>query len=327
MLRSLAVALLITFPALADMTLRYTMEVKPGPSMPPQAVDQMKSALGTMMDKGIIYCFKENGASYTKFGPTIQIFDPTTRMNITLLVEKKVYSQGEAGKQDAMNSDAMAQLKKMTDNGGFKVTTESSGRTRTIGGFEAEEKLITMEMSLQGSVPPDQAAQMPPSMKMKMSMWYPTANENNTKPILKKYRELAQMGMLANNPMEQIGKMFAGSPQAAAELQNLTQDSMRGGVMLGLEYSMIMPGMAKRMAAMLGRKPEEVDDNEPLMTMVLSLKEFSEGEVQEDLFKIPEGFKEVKMDEMSKLMLEVYQPKKPDQQKPSDDEKKDEKKQ
>jgi len=128
----------------------------------------------------------------------------------------------------------MEQFKKMTDSG-FKVSSDKTGNTRKIGDYMAEETLVRMEISLKAALAAQgQAPQpgMPDVMKMVMSMWFPTSTEGETKPMLKKYKELVQLGMLMNDPMQQMGKMFGNNPQVAAQMQTLVQDQAKGGLML-----------------------------------------------------------------------------------------------
>jgi len=84
MLRTLLIALILVVPALADMTIRYTMELKPSPYMPPQAIEASKNALGDMFDKGIGLHVQGERRLLHEIRPTVTIFDPNTRMNTTL---------------------------------------------------------------------------------------------------------------------------------------------------------------------------------------------------------------------------------------------------
>lgn len=329
MLRTLLIALILVIPALADMTIRYTMDLKPSPYMPPQAIESTKAALGDMFDKGMVYTVKENGASYMKFGPTVTIFDPNTRMNTTLLIDKKIYAVTPPDSANLLAGDSMEQLKKMTDSG-FKVSSDKTGNTRKFGDYLAEETQVKMEISMKAALaaqgqPPQPG--MPESLKLVMSMWFPTATESETKPLLRKYKELVQLGMLMNDPMQQMGKLFGDNPQVAAQMQTLVQDSAKGGLMLSMEQATIMPGLARTMGKMQGKNPDDIGEDEPLLTLVMSLKEFSEGEAPDSLFQIPEGFKQVKPEEYSKIyqesMKERSQPKKPGEKK--EEEKKEDK--
>src|SRR5664279_784751 len=140
-------------PARADVTLRYTITLKFGSFLPPQAVDTMKQQLSNRMPEGSTVQIKGDRvctsmgqllaiADYAK--GVITILDPKTSRFATVPLAEYPAKILAMQKMPVMTPDAQ----RMFDNMKIDVKTSKTGQTATLLGIRAEETLLTISLEV-----------------------------------------------------------------------------------------------------------------------------------------------------------------------------------
>jgi hypothetical protein len=274
--------------ARADVTLRYSFEVKPGAAMPPPAVEAMKSQLQTL--PGFVTRLKGSQAfsavmgfnAITDFnGALITILDPKGKRYVTVSSAEYVSA---VSRQIELPPDARKLMEGMKIDAQARVT----GRTSVIQGIQAEERefvsVIEMPAGPQG---PSRA------MRMVYSVWAPRSDEIIRHPALQELAEYAARAYAGMNPADMMQKMFAQAPGMGEKMRAIMDEFKNARVILGARGAVYLPGMAAMMEQLrnAGKPvPPGFDVNAPMMEFIMDLQELSTEEVPMSAFEIPEGY-------------------------------------
>jgi len=272
MIRTL-VLLVALLPARGDVTLRYSMEVEAASSLK----EELKKAQPELFDQGMVYAFTDDGWNYTRTGSLVLIFDPDTQQQKVLLTSKKIYASVAAAEWQRIQGSRKSDLEKIGQPGALSVSSENTNRSKRVLNIYTEERLISLKYSL---------AQLglPEGAETRLSFWRPTPGEIERVPALRRLEELTQSGLARFSPAQQIAETFGANPQLAASLQALSQEMLQVGIFLEMRLATIIPGW----------QPEDA----PPMGIVYTLRELSDAKAPRHYFQIPEGFKEVPLEEL-----------------------------
>lgn len=305
---ALASLTLLAIPVLnADVTLRYKMEVKMNPTLPPQLVEQATKGMSAAMPHESSLQFK-NGKGFSSSGANASICD-FTKQEITLLdKDGKRYATVPAAKLGDEMTAAMPQMPEQAKAAMAAMKThfqsKVTGQTATIMGVEAEER----EMEITVDAPPMPNVPAGPMMRMVMHLWMPKTGETMRVPGI---RELAGYNLYAfatMNPAASMQKMFQQMPGFADAFQGMMKEMQSGGapVVLRIQFEMYMPmvaAMVKQNPAAAAAFGGSFDADSAFMTMNQELAELSTGAVPDSVFQIPEGFKAAAAADILKDMM------------------------
>lgn len=285
----------------ADVTLRYSVDFKAGPAMPPQAVEAMKTQLQMPMNQ---VTYLKGSKAYAKVfgftaisdfdGAVITVLDPKNKRYAT--VSAAEYAAA-AGKQAEIPPEARKVLEALQ----FDVNSRATGQTRVIHGINAEERevvlSITMPAGLQGG---------PKGMRMVYSMWAPRSDAAVNNPALQELQLYTARAYAGMNPSDMMQKMFAQTPGMAQKLKTMMDEFKNIHALLGFRGAMYVPGMAEMMEKMRAAGqpvPNAVDPNAPMMEFTMDLTELSTAAVPDSVFQVPADYVLGPMDEVMKSAL------------------------
>jgi hypothetical protein len=285
----------------ADVTLRYSVDFKAGPAMPPQAVEAMKTQLQMPM-KQVTYL--KGSKAYAKVfgftaisdfdGAVITVLDPKNKRYATVSAAEYVAA---AGKQAELPPEARKVLEAMR----FDVTSRATGRASVIKGIDAEERELVLSMSMPAGLQGG-----PKGMRMVYSIWTPRSDAAVNNPALQElalYTARAYAGM---NPADMMQKMFTQTPGMAQKLKAMIDEFKNMQAVLGFRGAMYVPGMAEMMEKLrqAGQPvPEGLDPNAPMMEFTMDLEEMSTATVPDSVFQVPSDYVLGPMDEVMKSAL------------------------
>jgi hypothetical protein len=281
----------------ADVTLRYSLDIKASPIMPPQALEALKS----QMQGYTIYLKGSKALVRIMSFTTISDFDGAM---ITLLDPKgnRFATVSSAEYMSAVGSLAQAppEARKVLDAMKFDVSTRATGRSEVVHGIQAEERelVFTIHMAL------PQFAEGP--LRMVYLMWAPRSDEvvrNRALQELSFYTDRAYAGM---NPADMMQKAFGQIPGMAEKLRSVMQESRNMRAILRMRGAFYMPGMAAILEKLRqsGRPvPEGVDPNAPMMEFMMDLLEMSTAEISDSVFRIPDDYTPAPFEEVMKSVM------------------------
>jgi hypothetical protein len=173
----LALALVASQAAWADLTIRYQFEMNFGPALPAAATDAVRQQVAGMFPSEIAMRVKGDKCA-NSFGPLrsiintgkgeITLFNPATKQFAT--VPQAEYMDRVIG-QPEMPQGLFQNLK-------IDVQTKRTGETATIQGIQAEENLVTVSVEMPSP------AGIPIALRMEIHQWWPTAGELSRVPAL-----------------------------------------------------------------------------------------------------------------------------------------------
>ena len=269
--------LLAVLPAMADITLRYAMDVDAGPDATADLKAALKKSQPELFDQGMVYAYTDDGWNYTRNGPLILIFDPETQQQRVLLASKKLYASVAVAEWQKIQGARKSDLETIGKPGATSITSERTNRSKRVLNIDTEERRINIKYSL-----PQQG--LPEGAETHLSFWCPTPSEIERVPALRRLEDLTQSGLARFSPGQQIAEVFGGKPQLAASLLALSQEMSQVGIFLEMRLSTIMPGWQP--------------DDAPTMEIVYTLKELSDKPAPRSYFQIPDGYKEVPIEEL-----------------------------
>jgi TonB family protein len=300
---SLVSALLLSLPALADVTMRSKIDYHLGSFVPAAAAETVNKQMGESLANGVTLRIKGK-RSLMAAGPTITIVD-NEKGTLTLIDPKgKRYATTNLADYGEKVKAAMPQLpeaaRQMLENLKFDVKTDKTGKTQTIKGIKTEEMVTTV--TVEGAGP---MAAM--SMKMEMHMWAAAPEELERVPALKEIAAYMKNQAAGTDPSSTAAKMFGQMPGLADKLKGPMEEMIKSSsqAVLRSEMKMMMPGSAKMMGAS--------NPDEPFMDMVTELAELSTDPIPDSAFQVPADYQEGKIEDV----LQAMNPARPGQQPPA----------
>ena len=291
-------------PLHADVTLRYKMEVKMNPTLPPALAAGAVQGMAALQQESVLRL--KGGKGFSTYMGFESIIDFTTQEMTLLDPASKQYSKlkydqfaEEMGRaMPAMPEQARAAM------ASFKAEVSpprATGRTDTIQGVEAEEHEVTI--SVAGPAMPNMPAG--PMIKMVMQFWSPKAGEAMRVPAIRELTGYSAWSYATMNPVASMSKYMNQLPGFAEAFGPLMKELQQGPV-LRTHMEMFMPAMV----AMLQRMPAAnnpfgagFDANAPFVQMNQELAEFSTAPVPDSVFQIPDGYQEAAASAMIQGLL------------------------
>jgi TonB family protein len=287
----------------ADVTMHSKMDYRLGSFVPAQAAEMMNKQMSAMLGNGVTLRVKGK-RSYMSSGPIITIVDGE-KNTITLIDPKgKRYATTTISEYADKLKAAMPEIpeaaKQMLANMKFDVKTDKTGKTDTIKGIKAEEMLVTVDADM-GAM----------TMKLEMHLWAATPDELARVPALKEIAAYMTSQATGNDPSAMASKMFAQVPGFADKMKEPMEKMMKSSsqAVLRSEMRMIMPGSAKMMGA--------TDPNEPFTDLTTDITELSTDAIPDSVFQVPQGYQEVKIEDLVQMMNPARQGQTPQQQPPA----------
>jgi hypothetical protein len=304
MTRRIAALFLSAGPLLfADVTLRYSVDFKMALPMPAGQTPQTgPTVLRIKGDK-----------TYSTFGKFTTIGDLATNRTIVIDAEHMRFASGSS--EDFVKA-LMAAVSAQTPNVPpqaqsamqmFKADVQSrkTGRTETIQGIPAEESEVVISLNM--NIPLPNVPTEGPFMRMVLHLWRASADDVARTPGL---AELARYNTavagLADPSADfsaSIHKMMAALPGIGGSLdqfQRAIEDlTKQPGMQLRMQMEAFSPMMAGLQAQ--GQAPAGgLDPAAPVLSMTNELVELSTAPIDDSVFQVPAGYREVELQEIVK---------------------------
>jgi TonB family protein len=271
----LALFLLLGVCCRADLTLRYTVEMKTGSGAPPALAKTMAIRIKgdkSLTQLGALTAIIANSDS------SITLLNPATKQYAQALMAE--YIDMLRAKLPSASAALMKQLK-------FDVETSKTGQFEMISGIRAEEHLTKMTMSMDAPGVP-----AGPLVRLEMHMWLASPDELNGFPALRQYAASAQRAMNISAAGDAVEKLFQQVPGAAEKLRVLTEEAARnsGSLTLKIQEAVYNPKGAP---------------NAPIAAITIELAEISSDAIDDSIFAPPPDFQLVSVAELIKVSTPV----------------------
>ena len=284
----------------ADLTLRYSQDVKMGSGLPAAATAAIESQLQNLGKERRIRI--KGDRSLTEIGVLTGISD-NAKGEITLLnpATKQYATLPLPDLLTAMQSAVAvpAAVQQMLQNLQFDVKSSKTGQTGMIAGFRAEERLTTMTASMNGAGPAGGTL-----LRMEMHMWIASPEEVSRVPAIREYAANAQTALRLFDPAEQIQKLFAQFPGFADKLKATVAElsGNPGSLTVQTQQKVYMPIMAQLAQLQPKTGAPAVDPNAPIMEMTSRLTEISTDPIDDSVFEVPADYQKASTEEMMKAL-------------------------
>ena len=295
--------LALATPLFADVTLRYTADYKLGFSLPQGAAGQIPAASLAALNRPTEIRIKGNKA-YQTLGDFVAITNLDTNEVTYLDPAGKRFGTAQADQVASIVAQAMppvpAQAQSFADLLKADVQSRKTGRTETIHGIAAEEHEIVVSLSIDiPNLPPGN-----PAMKLVMQMWRAAPAEADGNPALKELARYSNLTASSLSPAEFLrnltGPMQAFSKSMGPLVEEMTKDKTLV-VRTQLEATSPMMAMLAPQLQQQGQAlPAGIDPTAPLLSANQEIAELSTDPVDEAVFKIPEGYRKVDIQEILK---------------------------
>jgi hypothetical protein len=283
LLRFLSVVLLASVPAWADLTVRYSLDLKPGEALPASVFASMKKSAGDSYAPELLFQFNGAGLAYMKYGASTALFDQQQRKLTTLVTEEKQYRVLELGEAAASPAEEDEELRQLAEATGFKLQVDTPAGTRTLNGYQVREVRLKVVGTVEG-------AQGDETMTCLASLWVPVEAEWKARPVLQSYRDLGGRGSPVGDPIVSLAQAFGATPQLAWYLRGLLKQQLRNQVLVQADVALLMTGMTATMAELQGKKAA-AGPEKPFMGITMTLRELKEAPLPPSTYQIPQGFR------------------------------------
>lgn len=315
--RVILASVLASTLALADATIGYEMDIKPGAMVPAAAIEQMRNG---PIKYPMKMTLRVKGDRYTSTFANIRSIGTTKSSDMTLIDPSAsayavtTYEAWLASGQSQV-ANIPEEAKKILEQMKFETKSAPTGQTKKIMGVDAEETSATLTISM--PVPPSAPPTTPRQFEMRMSVWTAKSSELERVPHLKELGSVMKRMMANFDPSKSMSAMFGSMPGVTDALKSFSDIFTREGSVF-LEYTggFYIPGMAD-MARQAGQEPPAgVDLNGPVMEMVMKPTEIGGEAVGEQEFEVPKGYAKVEAAEIMAAMMGRARPQ-PQQPKPA----------
>lgn len=294
--RSLLVFLLAALSIRADLTLRYTTEVKTGSGLPAAAAAAVGQQLAnvpkerfvrikgdkTQSTSGALTVIMDNaGGEITLLNPAAKQYARIPMADLGAVMQKAVGLP-------AASQQALQSMKLDIDN-------KRTGQMGMVAGLRAEEHLLTMTMSMNL---PAVAASAAPMMRLELHTWVASQDELNRIPLLREYAASAERAARLFGTSDQIEKMFSQIPGLGEKVRAATEEmsSSPGSLTVKTTEAVYSPMMAQ-----LGQL-QGGDANAPLMELQTDLAQISTDSIDDSFFTIPADYEEASSEALIKAL-------------------------
>ncbi len=285
--RRLALFLLLAVCCHADLTLRYTVEMKIGSGAPPALAKTLEQQMAATPPQGRSIRIKGD-KTLSKIGALMAIIDNSTSAITLLNPATKQYAQVSTeelivGLKAKLPTATTAALKNMK----FDVQTSKTGQFATLSGLRAEEHLmaITLLMDVPGT--PEG-----PLLRMETHTWLADPDELSRIPALRQYAATVQRTFDAFSAGDAMEKLFEQLPGVAEKMRVLTDEAARnvGSLAMKIQAGVYIP---------------RADPNAPMLTMTTDLAEISSDPIEDSVFAVPPDFQLAPPAELVKALTPV----------------------
>ncbi|HYP13594.1 MAG TPA: hypothetical protein VEQ63_06705 [Bryobacteraceae bacterium] len=286
----------------ADVTIRYSYELKPGPMVPPAVAEKMRAPMETLLPaSGLKMQVKGNRAysnmpgmtSISDFdGAMITIIDPKNKKYATAESVEYIRSLADvhnsARKPMPAAEQMMAQMKTST-------SVRKTGKARIIHGIPATETEFTLTIEMPGT--------SPRSMRSVFSIWVPGQGEVERHPALREMLFFTQRAYEGTDPIAATQKVIGNGSGLFSGMSRLIGELRDSGVVLEMRISTYALGRAETVTSTGGKDAAVPASDAPLMEVVMRLEELSTAEVPASAFDIPREYAVVTMNEILRGVL------------------------
>lgn len=277
----------------ADLTLRYSVDVKSGLGMPAATSETLKQALANIPRERLIQI--KGDKTRTNSGALIAItdnalgeitlLDPATKKYArTHIAEFVTAIQGTMPAFPAAAEQALQNMK-------FDIQT-TTGQIGMVSGIRAQERVTTMTMSM--NIPGFAASDA--FLRMEMHIWRASPDDLSRVSGLREYAAYAQRALDTFNSIEQVEKMFGQIPgmgdKIRAVMQELSKDT--GSLTVKTQQTIYMPIAAR---VVPGANPDS-----PLMEMRSDLTTISSDAIDDAVFEVPADYQTESLADIVKAM-------------------------
>ena len=271
-------------PVFADITVRYTTDVKFGPALPPNILDRIRSGSSSALSGPTVIQLKGDKA-YSSSGTISSVEDYATNQMTYIDSANMRFATVSREEFTAKMAGAMPHLGAAASNM-FKteVQTRKTGRSETIQGVRAEEYLVEITMSL---AKPLTIAPAGPISRTVVHIWRATAEDTANNPVLAEYAGL-----------EKRNDSFTKSADFVRELTSQFQG-------LGAGIEAVRGEMTKEQSPVVRIQTDvfmpmlQSDPAAPAMSMDQEIV-YSNEPVADGVFQTPKGFRSVAIEEILK---------------------------
>lgn len=284
----------------ADLTLRYSQDLKMGTGLPAAATAAVASQLQNLGKERRIRI--KDDRSVSDIGGLVGISD-NAKGEITLLnaATKQYATLALPELLTAMQSAVAvpAAVQQMLQNLQFEVQSTKTGQTGMVAGFRAEERLTTMTASMNAAGAAGAAL-----LRLEMHTWIASPEEVSRIPAVREYAAYAQTALRAFDPAEQIQKLFAQIPGFADKLRGAVAELSAdpGSLTVQTQQKMYMPIMAQLAQLQPTAGAPATDPNAPIMEMTSRLIEISSDPIDDSVFTVPPDYRKASPEEILKAL-------------------------
>ena len=288
----------------ADVTAQYNSTIQMASFLP--GMDQaLKDAQSAMPSSAVL---RMKGTKlYSKYGRMESITD-LAKQELTLYdVASKTYATAPYSQAMEKMTGVMPEIPgdagKMLQSMKASFEAKKTGLTETILGIQGEETdgVLTVEGPAMPGMPPG------PLMKMVVRIWVARPEESLRLPALRELTGYTQFSANLLNTGEMMKKMMGKIPGFGDGIDSMYQELQKSkSVTLRTRMEVQMPMMAQlaqQMAKAGQPLPAGFDPNAPFMQMNQELVELSDAPLDEAMFQVPDGFRQVTFEELVKAMI------------------------
>jgi len=303
---AVALAVLLSQTARADLAIRYTFELKLGPAIPAAAADAIEQQIAGMLPGEVSMRVKGDKCA-SSFGPLtsiidgskgeITLFNPATKQFATVPVAE--YME-RALTQQQVPAAAQQALQGVLQGMKVGVQMKKTGEVSTIQGIEAEDNLIVLSMEMPSPTG------VPMSFRMEIHEWLASPSELNRIPALGELAGCSAAAGAGADPVAIIQKLLGQLPGASEKLGDVRKDlsGLKGRVALKTQVQVFSPAIMAMMATMAATQAQgrgaspAVDASAPLLEVVFNVAELSTDLLPDAVFKVPEGYQPAPLEDL-----------------------------
>ncbi len=269
--RPFAVLLLSSVALFGDITEKVSFRVEAGKHMPPEIAAKIAETFATVME-GLSQDVQIKGSratvrigtffSISDFdGALITILDRDNRRYATVSAQE--YRRAWKDQHGTAQSQAAApQRGEMRVDGQLRAT----GKTRTLHGIEVEERQVKLSLPVSTG----------DSMKIVLSLWYPTAEAKAHNPAIIELQRYSERAYIPDGFVTELTSTM-GSAVGVKGMDKLLGMMMEAGLHLEMRAGYIMPF-------------PELPPDVPVFEIVQELTELSTAPIDDSVFAVPRDF-------------------------------------
>jgi hypothetical protein len=290
--RRLAPAVLfLTTPLLAQVTVRYSRDLKFGAAVPAAVTAQFGNpGLGALDGPSVVQI--KGDKAYFNAGKFSFITDFAADQVTYIDSENQRFATVPTGELASAMQSAMPQLPPeaagLSDKVQADLKTRKTGRSETIRGIRADEYELVFAMNLSL---PNLPAGNSPALRMVMQFWRANAEDAAANPGLSEFMRFSIRDGSFMNSADFLRKVIG-------PLQSLGQSIVALQEELKKDQSPILRIHMEEFSPMLAALAPSAGPEQPLITFDQELVEFSTAPVEDTVFQAPSGFRGVALREI-----------------------------